>query len=488
MLGGSDLSEQKQQITKIFKRLFGYSPNEYAQYLLVQGKIIGDKGFKSQDFDKNFSAIATSSTVISCLLLCNLIEQVDAAKLLDEVSPPRADETYFPDEGRNRSMWAIGITAFAESLIGNICRSQLQHRIYETVILQNRDGGWSYSGDSDDKSKLLFSFYPILALINAFHITSCNEEIVGSLKIAAEFIKKYQTNSITEQLMQQYLAKRIRKVGVSCKLKISVKAFYQRMESINSISNYNYMLNEVSIPLFYCDIFVPSLYLLSREFYSINKRPNLEFAGLLRKYSCINVPAFSSNQSEGKPCVWSSALGLYTGMKLSRDISRLTIIAQNAIIGQILARSDKDPAPYKYDLAISFSGTKRHIARKIYNLASKLGYNVFFDESEVEKLVGKELTDTLTDIYMTQSRYVIIILSEDYMQSKWAYNIEWMATQTRALEERDGFIIPYRVDPNANLRGLRPTVGYLDVSKYSEREVVNIIDKKIQNDRNKSNS
>ncbi len=133
----------------------------------------------------------------------------------------------------------------------------------------------------------------------------------------------------------------------------------------------------------------------------------------------------------------------------------------------------------EYDIAISFAGEDREIA---HLLAKKLyinhGLSVFYDDYEQAKLLGKNLTEYLIDIYMNKASYCIILISQSYKEKRWTLH-EWRAAQARALEEPDSdYIIPLRID-ESDLPGLLPTVSYLKVSTENIENVASVIFNKV---------
>jgi hypothetical protein len=75
--------------------------------------------------------------------------------------------------------------------------------------------------------------------------------------------------------------------------------------------------------------------------------------------------------------------------------------------------------PDLYDVAISFSGEDRAIARQIAESLRKRGVRVFFGEYAQSELWGRNLYEYLTKIY-EESRLCIVIVSESYTNSEWA--------------------------------------------------------------------
>jgi hypothetical protein len=117
----------------------------------------------------------------------------------------------------------------------------------------------------------------------------------------------------------------------------------------------------------------------------------------------------------------------------------------------------------KYDLALSFAGEDRVIAREIASRLRAEGATVFFDEFEKYRLWGVNLSDYLTAIYFERARFCMMIISESYVRKMWT-GLERQAMQAGALIARIEGILPVRID-STDAPGLLPTVGYLDYAQ-----------------------
>ena len=127
-------------------------------------------------------------------------------------------------------------------------------------------------------------------------------------------------------------------------------------------------------------------------------------------------------------------------------------------------------ARFKYDVAISFAGEDRMVAEKCARLLSEAGYEVFYDLWEQYSLWGKNLYQHLDMIYRYNARYCLVLVSESYKKKAWATH-ELRSAQARAFEDEAEYILPVRID-DAELPGLPPTVGYLDLRRIRIEEVV----------------
>jgi len=133
----------------------------------------------------------------------------------------------------------------------------------------------------------------------------------------------------------------------------------------------------------------------------------------------------------------------------------------------------------EYDVAISFAGEDRDTAQKLANeLHNQYDLAVFYDDYEQAKLIGKNLTEYLIDIYKNRASYCVVLVSKHYKEKRWTRH-EWRAAQARAFEEPDGdYILPVRLD-ETELPGLLPTVGHLSLEKFGWKKTAQLIYEKV---------
>jgi hypothetical protein len=112
-----------------------------------------------------------------------------------------------------------------------------------------------------------------------------------------------------------------------------------------------------------------------------------------------------------------------------------------------------------YDVAISFAGEDRAFAEALAEALRSRTVTVFYDAYEKAALWGKNLYTHLSDVYSSQARYAILLLSQHYAKKVWTRH-EREAAQARAFEEHSEYILPVRLDDTA-IPGVLPTVGYL---------------------------
>lgn len=130
----------------------------------------------------------------------------------------------------------------------------------------------------------------------------------------------------------------------------------------------------------------------------------------------------------------------------------------------------------QYDVALSFAGEDRPIARNITDSLLKRGLRVFYDEYAGAELWGKNLYERLQRIY-EDSRLCIIILSQHYRESQWAaLELRNLMAHSRL---RDSFtILPVVV--NQPPTGLLSTLAYLDWSDSNAEKVADAVQQRLE--------
>lgn len=132
----------------------------------------------------------------------------------------------------------------------------------------------------------------------------------------------------------------------------------------------------------------------------------------------------------------------------------------------------------KFDVALSFAGQQREIAKQIATRVRDAGFRIFYDDFYPEALWGKDLPVLFDEIYRQNARYCVVLVSEEYLERMWT-NHERRMAQTRALEERGReYILPVKVD-HSELPGTPSTTGYLALSQYSPEQVADLLIKKL---------
>jgi len=133
---------------------------------------------------------------------------------------------------------------------------------------------------------------------------------------------------------------------------------------------------------------------------------------------------------------------------------------------------------YSYDLALSFAGEDREVARRIADSARANGLRVYFDEYHVWETWGKDLSEYLGSIYGSGARYCVILISEDYCRKPYTI-LERRIALAHALETKEEYVLPVVLDDSWP-PGLPKTTAYLDLRTTEPTEIAEAIVRKIK--------
>jgi hypothetical protein len=136
------------------------------------------------------------------------------------------------------------------------------------------------------------------------------------------------------------------------------------------------------------------------------------------------------------------------------------------------------PRDYSYDLALSFAGEDREVARRIADSARANGLRVYFDEYHVWETWGKDLSEYLGSIYGGGARYCVILISEDYCRKPYTI-FERRIALAHALEAKEEYVLPVVLDDSWP-PGLPRTTAYLDLRIMEPDEIAEAVVRKIQ--------
>lgn len=142
-----------------------------------------------------------------------------------------------------------------------------------------------------------------------------------------------------------------------------------------------------------------------------------------------------------------------------------------------MKKSKSSIKSYTYEVALSFAGEDRELAKQVADNLRTSGIRVFYDEYERANLWGKELIEYLEDVFKNKSKFVIIFVSKAYLTKDWT-NHERKSALNRAFTSKEEYILPIRLD-DSKLPGLHDSIGYLDAKQLSPIEICNIFLDKI---------
>mgnify|MGYP000937018054 CR=1 FL=1 len=143
---------------------------------------------------------------------------------------------------------------------------------------------------------------------------------------------------------------------------------------------------------------------------------------------------------------------------------------------------------YYYDVVLSFAGEDREYVEECADILTALGIKVFYDSYEQDVLWGKDLYTFLADIYSNKARYVIVFISQHYVNaleqghscSVAALNVhQFKFINERMFNSETEYLLPVFLD-DTKLCGIPETQGYL--TNKTPYEVAVMFAKKINKD------
>lgn len=136
-----------------------------------------------------------------------------------------------------------------------------------------------------------------------------------------------------------------------------------------------------------------------------------------------------------------------------------------------------DKQGFDYDVALSFSGKDRAYAEKLATQLMLNNISVFYDKSEQANLWGRNLQLHLTELYRVRARYCIVLVSANYVTSRWT-KVEIEAALAREFERGETYILPLRLD-DTELSALLPVRGFVDTRQESFEGIVTMVKSKL---------
>jgi len=157
--------------------------------------------------------------------------------------------------------------------------------------------------------------------------------------------------------------------------------------------------------------------------------------------------------------------------------------AERDVTEAILTRGrqySEDTAGYDFDVALSFSGKDLEYAERLSGALKCNDVKVFYDRSEQANLWGRNLQIHLADLYRVRSRYCIVLVSNNYLTSKWT-KVEIEAALAHEFERGDTYILPIKLD-DTELGHILPTRSFLDARQESIEKIVELVKTKLSMD------
>jgi len=141
-------------------------------------------------------------------------------------------------------------------------------------------------------------------------------------------------------------------------------------------------------------------------------------------------------------------------------------------------QNSKAKSDFDYDIALSFAGEDRSIARQLAARLHSKGVRAFMDEYERTELWGKDLSDEFRSRFGEKTRYVLVLASSHYAVKDWT-DFEFTVAKKEAGRRRREFILPVRLD-DTPLPGLRSAIAYLSLKELGVDGIVEEIIRKLR--------
>lgn len=132
---------------------------------------------------------------------------------------------------------------------------------------------------------------------------------------------------------------------------------------------------------------------------------------------------------------------------------------------------------YKYDVALSFSGDDREYVEAVAEVLKENEVSVFYDMFEQIDLWGKDLGVHFDYVYRKAARYCIPFISKSYKEKIWTKH-EIKTAISRSINSNEEYILPARFD-ETEIEGIRPTIGFVNLSNLEPVEFAIMIMKKL---------
>lgn len=137
----------------------------------------------------------------------------------------------------------------------------------------------------------------------------------------------------------------------------------------------------------------------------------------------------------------------------------------------------RPPREEAYEVVLSFAGEDRIYVEGVAEYLRHNNVKVFYDRYEEVTLWGKDLSEHLDKVYRGSARYCVMFISNNYASKVWTSH-ERRSALAKAIEEKEEYILPARFD-NTEIPGIRPTIGYVDLSEKTPEQLGRMVLQKL---------
>jgi hypothetical protein len=192
-------------------------------------------------------------------------------------------------------------------------------------------------------------------------------------------------------------------------------------------------------------------------------------------YNCINNLSDVIDQKGLSDTLFFRKGGEYISIEDLTFRFYLNLLDIEDIRSRIQLRSSE----YAYDVSVSFAGEDRGLVEKFVGFLKDRGISVFYDFDRQAQLWGKDIRQTLADVYAEDAKYMVVFLSENYPATDWA-NFELSVGREASDKRTEEYLLPIRID-DVNVVGVKSTTGYIDIRDTGIEDAADLLAEKIEN-------
>lgn len=133
---------------------------------------------------------------------------------------------------------------------------------------------------------------------------------------------------------------------------------------------------------------------------------------------------------------------------------------------------------YKYQVGISYASEQVILAERLYNLLSEKGVKVFFAKKEEASFLGKNLYSHLINTYENDCKYIVAIISKEYIEKE--YTNQELSVALNRNQNGERCLFPIYTSSHRHPR-ISKDEYYIDYNQKKEPEIVNDIIKLLNN-------
>jgi hypothetical protein len=457
-----NLNAWSEGVRSIFRQSFGINPEMALDFILRDCRKIG--GFAGQAPLSSLSRSSTA-TIIYALSLARCLDPISAANFLALLRRFRTHDgpidhvAGLPARRNWHSTWTTALVGAASIACGE--KVENLFTLAEWLGRTQENGMWAFM-PGRGKPNWLYTFYCVLFLRQFRSFGEDFQEVLN--RTVAKGHAQWIGLSLTEKL----LARRCLKLAGSVVSQKREQQLASELNSLRSLDLLSFNWHERTEPLFYVYFFPAAAFLLVDDLLSVECRFSQLIFDRLRR-DLVGTGWCDGNS--GEPLCWATALGFATAVRWC-ERAELADINVALMASHASSREQR-----RYNVAISFSGKNRQVARQIYRSLTKRNLSVFYDEAEQHVLLGTHLPETLQAVYRDQSDYVVIIGSQAYIESTYAFQVEWKAILERAVEKRGAYILPYMLE-DVLIPGLSTRLGYISVESLKPTAFADLVYRK----------